>query len=148
MTGPRVTHHASRITHMTTDQLTGIKLGNYEVRGLLGSGGMGSVYRGYDPALDREVAIKVISAGVAIPDYVKRFQQEARLAASLRHPHIVHVYAFGESQGRLYMVQELLTGQSLEQQLRKLGKRRLGPAKVCAIIRQLAEALDYAHGRG
>ncbi|NTW02176.1 MAG: serine/threonine protein kinase, partial [Oscillochloris sp.] len=67
-----------------TDQLAGIKLDNYEVRGLLGSGGMGSVYKGYDPALDRDVAIKVIGAGVALPDYVERFRREARLAASLR----------------------------------------------------------------
>ncbi|MBX0331154.1 serine/threonine protein kinase [Oscillochloris sp. ZM17-4] len=133
---------------MTTDQLTGIKLGNYEVRSLLGSGGMGSVYKGYDPALDREVAIKVISAGVALPDYVKRFQQEARLAANLRHPNIVQIYTFGESAGRLYMVQELLTGQSLEQQLRRMGKRRLSPATVSSIISQLAAALDYAHSKG
>lgn len=131
-----------------TDQLTGVKLDTYEIRALLGSGGMGSVYRGYDPALDREVAIKVIGAGVALPDYVKRFKQEARLAASLRHPNIVQVYAFGEAAGRLYMVQELLPGQSLAQQLRRMGKRRLSAARVCAIVRQLADALDYAHGKG
>jgi serine/threonine-protein kinase len=131
-----------------TDQLTGVKLDTYEVRGLLGSGGMGSVYKGYDPALDREVAIKVIGAGVALPDYIERFRREARLAATLRHPNIVHVYAFGQAEGRLYMVQELLAGPSLEQQLRKLGKRRLSAATVRQIIGQLAAALDYAHGKG
>jgi serine/threonine-protein kinase len=94
------------------------------------------------------VAIKVIGAGVALPDYIERFRREARLAATLRHPNIVHVYAFGQSEGRLYMVQELLKGPSLEQQLRKMGKRRLSAATVRQIIGQLAAALDYAHGQG
>jgi serine/threonine-protein kinase len=94
------------------------------------------------------VAIKVIGAGVALPDYVERFRREARMAATLRHPNIVHVYAFGQAEGRLYMVQELLKGPSLEQQLRKMGKRRLSAATVRQIIGQLAVALDYAHSKG
>ncbi|NTW00798.1 MAG: protein kinase, partial [Oscillochloris sp.] len=78
----------------------------------------------------------------------ERFRREARLAASLRHPNIVQVYAFGETGGRPYMVQEMLPGPSLEQQLRKMGKRRLSQVKVREIIAQLASALDYAHSKG
>jgi eukaryotic-like serine/threonine-protein kinase len=131
-----------------TDRLINKKLGAYEVRELLGSGGMGSVYKGYDPALAREVAIKVVSAGELLPDAVERFRREARLAAALRHPNIVQVYAFGEAEGIRYMVQELLPGPTLAEQLKRLGKRRLSAATVKRIVAQLAAALDYAHGQG
>lgn len=132
------------------ERLTGVRLGAYEVRELLGSGGMASVYKGYDPALDREVAIKVISTALQTPDFVARFRREARVVANLRHSHIVQIYHFGEQpeRGIFYMVQELLPGPTLEQQLRKLGKRRLAASTVQRIIAQLAAALDYAHGQG
>lgn len=129
------------------DTLTGTRLGPYELRALLGSGGMGSVYRGYDPALDREVAIKVIGGAAMLPDALARFRREARLAAALRHPNIVHVYSFGEAGGRLYMVQELLPGPSLADVLRR-NRRPMPPARVRALVGQLASALDYAHAQG
>ena len=75
--------------------LIGTRLGGYQIRALLGSGGMASVYKGYDSALDREVAIKVISTAGQPADFVARFQREARLAASLRHANIVQIYHFG-----------------------------------------------------
>ena len=90
--------------------LTGRKIGGFEVRDLLGTGGMASVYKGYDPALDREVAIKVIGTAGESPDFVARFQREARVVAKLRHPNIVQIYQFGEEKDMVYMVQELLTG--------------------------------------
>lgn len=132
------------------EKLIGMRLGNYEVRALLGSGGMASVYKGYDPALAREVAIKVITTALQSPDFVERFRREARVVANLRHPNIVQVYAFGEEHdlGIVYMVQELLPGATLEQYLRKQGRRRIAADHVQRIIDQLASALDYAHSQG
>lgn len=136
------------IPMVMTAQLIGTRLGAYEVRAILGNGGMGSVYRGYDPALDREVAIKVMTASGLLPDAVQRFRREARLAAALRHPHIVQVYAFGEQGNTLYMVQELLPGPTLAQRIPRGNRKRMGPLEIKQIISQLASALDYAHGRG
>lgn len=74
----------------------GVRLGPYEISGPLGAGGMGEVYRATDPRLRREVAIKVLPAGVATdPDRLRRFEQEALAAASLNHPHILAVYDIG-----------------------------------------------------
>jgi serine/threonine-protein kinase len=136
---------------MSIPDLPGTILGGYEIRALLGSGGMASVYRGFDPNLQRPVAIKVLaSAAAAIPGFAERFRQEARLIANLRHPHIVQVYDFGEQQGLTYMVQELLPGPTLEQYMADLAARGtpLPPAKVVKIISQLASALDAAHAAG
>lgn len=81
---------------MKVDRLIGTQLGGYQIRALLGSGGLDSVYKGYDAALDREVAIKVISTAGQPDDFVARFQREARLAASLRHANMVQIYHFEE----------------------------------------------------
>ena len=136
---------------MTTPQLIGTRLGSYDVQALLGTGGMASVYRGFDHNLQRPVAIKVLSpAAATLPGFADRFQQEARLIASLRHPHIVQVYDFGEQDGATYMVQEFLPGPTLEERLRKLAAHnlRLPGNEVIAIITQLASALDTAHAAG
>jgi len=133
---------------MAKEAIIGTRLGGYEIRALLGSGGMASVYKGYDSALDREVAIKVISTAGQPDDFVARFQREARLAASLRHPNIVQIYHFGGQQNIVYMVQELLPGPTLEQRMRAAGRRRLPAERVLAIIDQLASPLDYAHAQG
>jgi len=131
--------------------LIGRKLGAYQVQALVGQGGMSSVYRGFDERLRRAVAVKVLSEAVAAqPGFVARFQQEARLIASLRHPHIVQIYDFGEQDGLTYMVQELLPGPTLEQRLREL--RSHGEAfarqEILTITAQLASALDAAHAAG
>jgi eukaryotic-like serine/threonine-protein kinase len=131
--------------------LTGTKLGNYQLQALLGTGGMASVYRGFDQNLRRPVAIKVLSeAAAAQPGFVERFRQEALLLARLRHPHIVQVYDFGEQDGAIYMVQELLPGPTLEQRLRDLAARgeKLDRQETLAIVAQLASALDAAHAAG
>jgi serine/threonine protein kinase len=133
---------------MAIDQLTGTRLGDYQVRELLGSGGMASVYRGYDPALDREVAIKVIHPSAQSKDFAVRFQREARMVAKLRHPNIVQIYHFGIHENTAYMVQELLTGPTLEKRIRDAGRRRMSPERVQTIIAQLASALDFAHAQG
>jgi serine/threonine-protein kinase len=130
------------------EQLIGTRLGSYHVRELLGSGGMASVYKGYDPALDREVAIKVLGAAGQPADFVARFQREARVVARMRHANIVQIYHFGAERDVVYMVQELLRGPTLAQRLREFGRRRMAAERVHAIITQLAAALDFAHGQG
>src|SRR6476620_3244647 len=106
---------------MAKESIIDTRLGGYQIRALLGRGGMASVYKGYDAALDREVAIKVISTAGQPADFVARFQREARVAASLRHPHIVQIYHFGGQQDIVYMVQELLPGPTLERRIREAG---------------------------
>ncbi|HEX9372804.1 MAG TPA: serine/threonine-protein kinase, partial [Roseiflexaceae bacterium] len=136
---------------IATANLVGAQLGNYEIQALLGSGGMASVYRGFDLNLRREVAIKVLSeAAAAQPGLAARFRQEAQIIAGLHHPHIVKVYDFGEQDDLTYMVQELLAGPTLEARLRDLAARseRLGRAEVLEIVGQLAGALDAAHAEG
>src|SRR5215210_2858950 len=131
--------------------LIGATLGAYDIQALLGTGGMATVYQGFDQNLHRSVAVKVLSAALAADSsYVDRFRQEARLIASLRHPHIAQVYAFGEHAGAPYMVQELLPGPTLEQRLKDLAARgeRMPQPEVLATITQLAGALDAAHAVG
>jgi serine/threonine-protein kinase len=130
------------------EPLIGTRLGSYHVRELLGSGGMASVYKGYDPALDREVAIKVLGTAGQPDDFVARFQREARVVARMRHPNIVQIYHFGADRDVVYMVQELLPGPTLARRIRELGRRRMAADRVHAIVAQLATALDFAHGQG
>ena len=91
----------------------GSRLGPYEVVGLLGSGGMGEVYRARDPRLEREVAIKVLPEEIADPKRLHRFEQEARAAGALNHPNVLAVYDVGTHEGAPYVVSELLEGQTL-----------------------------------
>ena len=78
----------------------GDRLARYEIRGFLGAGGMGEVYRAYDEKLEREVAIKVLPEGLTHdPDLLRRFEREARAAAALNHPGVVTVHSFEESEG-------------------------------------------------
>src|SRR5688500_5616266 len=111
---------------------------------------MATVYRGFDHNLRRPVAIKVLSNLATQPDFAARFRQEARLIAGLRHPNIVQVYDFGEHDGLIYMVQELLPGPTLQQWLRDLVARGERPTRDHAlmIVAQLASALDAAHAAG
>ncbi|MBX3173640.1 MAG: protein kinase [Gemmatimonadaceae bacterium] len=119
----------------------------YEIEGLLGQGGMGSVFRALDRTLHRPVAIKVISADVATnPELKERFLLEARTVAKLRHPNIVAVYSAGDAEGLLYFVMELVPGESLRDLLSREGK--VEPARAERILHELALALDYAHQSG
>ena len=97
----------------------GVRLGAYEIVSLIGSGGMGEVYRARDPRLGRDVAIKVLPAAFSgDPDRLHRFEQEARAAAALNHPNIIAVYDIGTHERAPYIVSELLEGQSLRERLR------------------------------
>jgi serine/threonine-protein kinase len=134
-----------------TDPLLGRRLGKYELQGLLGQGGMARVYRALDHVLQREVAFKVLTdAGQDQAEFAERFQREAQMLASMRHPHIVQVYTAGRQDGISYIVQELLPGPTLDQELRDLAAqgRVMDHAEVQRVVAQLADALDYAHGRG
>ena len=85
--------------------MIGKKLGSYEIRSLIGSGGMAQVYRAYDAALDRDVAIKVLLGTLALDEEsVRRFYQEAQAAANLSHPNIVVIHDIGEEDGAYYFV--------------------------------------------
>src|ERR1700726_3232115 len=92
----------------------GTKLGPYEILAPLGAGGMGEVYRAHDPRLGRDVAIKVLPASFSQePDWLRRFEQEARAAGVLNHPNITAIYDIGTHEGAPYAVQELLEGETL-----------------------------------
>lgn len=131
------------------DQLSGTALGQYELRDLLGQGGMGAVYRAYQPALNREVAIKLLKVYPSAS--LERFTREAQTAATLEHPHIVAVHDFGhqvlpDETELYYIVMRLLTGGSLAERLQDSG--RLSMTETLTLLTQLASALDYAHQRG
>jgi len=120
----------------------------YEVRGALGEGGMGTVYRAHQLSVDREVALKVIHSKLASNrTAVKRFLREARLASRLSQPNVVNVYDFGQTEdGVLYLVMELLRGNTLARELEPM--RPLPLRRVLAIGLQLCDALEVAHAQG
>lgn len=132
---------------MMDDALIGQVLdGRYEIRSVLGRGGMAVVYRAYQPAMEREVAIKVIAPEVASGrDFIERFEREARIVAKLEHPHILPVYDFGNFKGQVYLVMRLLESGDLKDRLRR---GRLGLHESNRLLGQLASALTYAHERG
>src|ERR687897_80092 len=92
----------------------GARLGSYEVIGTLGAGGMGEVYRARDARLDREVAIKVLSAQLADdPGALARFEREAMSVAKLSHPNILSIFEFVQERGTAFVVTELVDGETL-----------------------------------
>jgi eukaryotic-like serine/threonine-protein kinase len=124
----------------------GIRLGRYEILSVLGAGGMAEVYQARDGQLGRNVAIKVVNESLAeSPELLRRFEQEARIAGSLNHPHIVAVYDVGTHEGAPYVVTELLEGESLR---RRLDRGRIPLATALDWGAQLAQGLAAAHRRG
>ena len=122
------------------------QIGKYEVIDRLGSGAFGVVYRCRDAALDRTVAVKVLStAGHADPDLLERFQRESRAAARISHPHIVPVFDSGLDGDWPYLVMEHVEGQSLD---RLIGSPRLTLETALRVIFHLAQALQAAHEQG
>jgi formylglycine-generating enzyme required for sulfatase activity/predicted Ser/Thr protein kinase len=125
-------------------------LGRYELRGELGRGGMGVVYRAYDPTLDREVAIKSVRLdGVTEAERAsleERLSREARSAAQLRHPNIVQVYDFFRIDDRAFIVMEYVRGAMLEAMI-VAGVQQNVPM-IVQVLRQAASALDAAHAEG
>lgn len=119
----------------------GQQLGPCRIVAEIGRGERATVYRAFQPALDREVAVKVLAAG-ADPAFAERFRETSRTLARLRHANIAQVYAFGEQDGLLYLVRELVDGESA---LRRLGS--LSPDQIINVLAQAAAGLDYAHAR-
>jgi serine/threonine protein kinase len=132
--------------------LKGHKLGQYQLLELLGVGGMGAVYRGYQESLKREVAIKVMTPQlIQDPAYIARFTREAETAARLEHSHIVPVYDYGTEGPISYIVMRLLTGGTLDARLRQQIAQQAplpSPGEVAEWLMQIAQALDYAHKQG
>lgn len=129
------------------DPLIGQKIGKYQVQNELGRGGMGVVYRAYDPDLRRTVAIKVLTQQLAADDdFVKRFQQEAIMSANLHHPHIITIYDVGAVDDLHFLIMQYLEGATLENWVRKNGPMPL--AQAADVVQQIAGALDYAHDLG
>ena len=124
--------------------LLGKNLGRFEVRGSLGRGGMGEVYRAFDPELGREVAIKCIPSRRAGADSVASFIREARAASALNHPGIVTVHEVIREDGAVAIVMELVSGESL----RSLAGRPQPESLVARIGQQTAEALGATHASG
>ncbi|MCI0612835.1 protein kinase, partial [bacterium] len=118
--------------------VAGKHLGPYEILSLIGAGGMGEVYRARDARLSREVAIKVLPAQFSEdPDRLRRFEQEARTAGMLNHPNILAVYDIGTEEGTIYVVSELLSGESL--------RERLGGSAI-SVRKAIEFSLQIAHG--
>jgi serine/threonine protein kinase len=141
---------------LTDDPFIGKKLGNYEIQGVLGHGGMARVYQGYDAVLQRYAAIKVIDShlvtGREAEEYRQRFLREARSIARLNHPNIVTIYDYNsiDKLNLNYMVMAFIEGQDLRHIIREHSERRqrMPYASILRIVRDTAEALDYAHEAG
>ena len=126
--------------------LPGKRLGPYEILSAIGAGGMGEVYRAKDTRLNRDVALKVLpEVFAADPDRMARFEREAKLLASLNHPHIAAIYGLEESGSTNALVMELVEGPTLADRI------AAGPIpldEALPIAKQIAEALEYAHDHG
>lgn len=125
----------------------GTRFGPYELQSVIGVGGMGEVYRAYDTARERMVAIKLLRPDMAADhSFQERFRRESRVAARLQEPHVIPVHDFGEIDGVLYIDMRLVEGASLKDVLRAEGA--LPPVRAVSILRQVAAALDAAHANG
>src|SRR5581483_617782 len=129
------------------DPLTGAlppTLGPYKIEGLIARGGMGAVYRAFDPQAKRMVALKVLR-GDADADLATRFRLEAEAVARLRHPHIVRVHDLGIDRGARYFTMDLIDGDDLEKiiQSGKVPQRELA-----RIVAETGDALHHAHEQG
>ena len=124
----------------------GSTLGVYEIASLLGSGGMGEVYRARDMKLGRGVAIKVLPEAFALDhDRISRFEREAKVLASLNHPHIAALHGMEVAGGQHFLIMELVEGETLADRLTR------GPVPVEDALRiaiQIADALEAAHKKG
>jgi serine/threonine protein kinase len=133
------------------DTWIGKTIGHYQIVEHLGRGGMAEVYKAYQPALDRYVAIKILHPFVADDEtFLSRFEREGRTVANLRHVNIVRVFDFGHQDETYYMVMEFVDGQTMKQRLNKLraAGQVMSPAETTKLICQTARALYHAHQRG
>ena len=126
--------------------LLGRQIGSYTILSLLGKGGMGEVYRARDSKLGRDVAIKVVAhALLSDPEQLARFSREARVLATLNHPHVGAIYGLEDSDGVRGLVLELVEGATLAE---RLAFSPLPIPEALEVARQIADALEFAHGKG
>jgi len=129
------------------DPLIGKTLGEFEIVGVIGRGGMGAVYKARQPSLGRFVAIKVLPKRFAEDaSFVERFSREARSAAAIRHPNIIEVFVIGQDKGHQYIAMEFIEGESLADLLKRESK--LPPDRALDLMKQVASALAKAHSLG
>lgn len=124
--------------------------GRYLIQELLGQGGMSAVYKAMDENLNRVVAVKLIHPHLSTdPEFVRRFEEEARAVAQLRHPNIIQVFDFDHDDDVYYIVFEFVPGETLQDRLKRLHEndRRMDIEKTISIGAKLADALNYAHER-
>jgi serine/threonine protein kinase len=146
LSAPAIVEAAHLVTDLPASMLTGQRVGVYQLQALLGKGGMGEVYRARDTRLGRDVAVKILpSAFTSDPDRLARFEREARVLASLNHPHIGAIYGVEEAEGLRALVLELVEGDTLADRLQK------GAIPIDLALRygtQIADALAAAHAKG
>src|SRR5882672_1912341 len=122
------------------------RIDHYEIRSLLGKGGMGEVYLAEDLRLHRKVALKILPAAVAAnQDRMRRFEQEATAAAALNHPHIAHIYEIGKSESTHFIAMEHIDGDTLRD---KIHRDKAPLYKLLKYLTQVAEGLTKAHAAG
>jgi serine/threonine protein kinase len=125
--------------------IIGKQIGQYQIEEQIGQGGMATVYRAYQPSINRYVAIKILPSQYAQdPNFVKRFEQEAKAIAALEHPHILPVYDFGTQDGLTYMAMRYVRGGTLS----NLMGQPLSNERIVRLVGDMARALDYAHKQG
>jgi serine/threonine protein kinase len=130
------------------DELIGQMLGKFKILEEIGRTAMSTVYKAWFASLEVYVALKVLAPHLATkPTAVRRFHQEARRAASLQHPNIIHIYDVGTESGQHYFAMKYVEGQSLKEKLRSAG-RPLNIRDALAVFHQVAAALEHAHGEG
>jgi eukaryotic-like serine/threonine-protein kinase len=139
----RVTASADTLAEL----LTKATLGEYDIYGELGRGGMAAVYLALDLSLNRKVAIKTMLPELVVKtDMVQRFKREAQTAAGLNHPHVIQIYAVKETKELVYFVMKFIEGRSVEAIAMEQGQLGIGHAQV--VLNQVAGALAYAHRKG
>src|SRR5438132_8841385 len=125
---------------------SGVRIGPYEIIAAIGAGGMGEVYRAHDTKLNRDVALKILPADVALdPDRRARFTREAQLLASLNHPNIAAIYGFEDSGDTHALILELVEGETLAD---RIARGPIALDEALPIARQICDALETAHEHG
>jgi serine/threonine-protein kinase len=147
---PRDTLHISDTTADSLPETLDLPGGRYHLVQELARGGMGAVYRGYDQALRRETAVKVLLARhLDQPDHVRRFHEEAWIAGQLQHPGVVPVYDVGRlGEGQPYFIMKLVDGRTLAELLDRRTNRGQNRPRFLKIFEQVCQTMAYAHSRG
>ncbi|MFN2297341.1 MAG: serine/threonine-protein kinase, partial [Anaerolineales bacterium] len=129
----------------------GTTIGKYKLLELLGRGGMAEVYKARHPTLGRDVTVKILHPHLAEGEgFLARFEREAKAVAAMRHPNIVQIFDYEAAEDAKYMVMEFIDAGTLQDRFSSLARegKRMPIREALPLLRQVAAALDYAHGRG